>query len=50
METREIDLVFAYAGSKFYVESIEVEGNTKSKSKVIMGSYLRPGDVFDLTR
>ena len=52
METREIDLVFRVReSSKFYVESIEVEGNTKSKSKVIMRELaLRPGDVFDLTK
>ncbi|MGC6455594.1 MAG: outer membrane protein assembly factor BamA [Coraliomargaritaceae bacterium] len=52
LETREIDLVFRVReSSKFYVESIEVEGNTKSKSKVIMRELaLRPGDVFDMTK
>ncbi len=52
METRRIDLVFrVWESGKFYVESIQVEGNTKSKSKVIVRELaLRPGDVFDLTK
>lgn len=52
METREIDVVFRVRESeKFYVESIKIEGNTKTKSKVIIRELaLRPGDVFDMTR
>lgn len=52
METREIDLVFRVRESeKFYVESIRVEGNTKTKARVIVRELaLRPGDVFDLNR
>lgn len=52
METRGIDVVFRVRESeKFYVESIKVEGNTKTKTKVIIRELaLRPGDVFDLTK
>lgn len=52
MDTREIDIVFRVRESeKFYVESIKVEGNTKTKTKVIIRELaLRPGDVFDLTK
>lgn len=52
MDTRRIDVVFRVRESeKFYVESIKVEGNTKTKSKVIIRELaLRPGDVFDMTR
>lgn len=52
METRRIDVVFRVRESeKFYVESIKVEGNTKTKTRVILRELaLRPGDVFDLTR
>jgi outer membrane protein insertion porin family len=52
METRQIDVVFRVRESeKFYVESINVEGNTKSKSRVIIRELaLSPGDVFDLRR
>ena len=52
METRQIDVVFRVRESeKFYVESINVEGNTKSKSRVIIRELaLNPGDVFDLRR
>ncbi len=52
METRRIDVVFSVRESeKFYVESINVEGNTKTKSRVIIRELaLRPGDVFDMTR
>ena len=36
---------------KFYVESIKVEGNTITKTRVIIRELaLRPGDVFDLKR
>ena len=52
MDTREIDVIFRVRESeKFYVESIKIEGNTKTKSKVIIRELaLRPGDVFDMTR
>ena len=52
MQTRAIDLVFRVRESeKFYVESIKVEGNTITKTRVIIRELaLRPGDVFDLKR
>lgn len=52
METRKIDVVFRIRESeKFYVESIRLEGNTKSKSRVIIRELaLSPGDVFDRKR
>ena len=52
METRQIDVVFRVRESeKFYVESIKVEGNTKSKARVLIRELaLSPGDVFDRTR
>lgn len=52
METRQIDLIYRVRESeKFYVESIKVEGNTKTKARVIIRELaLRPGDVFDLDR
>lgn len=52
MHTRAIDLVFRVRESeKFYVESIKVEGNTTTKTRVIIRELaLRPGDVFDLKR
>ena len=52
METRRIDIIFRVRESeKFYVESIKVEGNTKSKARVIIRELaLAPGDVFDRKR
>ena len=52
METRQIDVVFRVRESeKFYVESIKVEGNTKSKARVLIRELaLSPGDVFDRKR
>ena len=52
METRAIDIVFRIIESeKFYVESINVEGNTITKTRVIVRELaLRPGDIFDLRR
>ncbi len=52
MDTRAIDVVFRVRESeKFYVESIKVEGNTITKTRVIIRELaLRPGDVFDLKR
>ena len=52
MNTRAIDIVFSLRESeKFYVESINVEGNTITKTRVIVRELaLKPGDVFDLKR
>ena len=52
MNTRAIDIVFSIRESeKYYVESINVEGNTITKTRVIVRELaLRPGDVFDLRR
>lgn len=52
MDTRAIDVVFRVRESeKFYVESIKVEGNTITKTRVIIRELaLRPGDVFDMKR
>jgi outer membrane protein insertion porin family len=52
METRQIDVIFRVRESeKFYVESINLEGNTKSKARVIIRELaLSPGDVFDRKR
>jgi outer membrane protein insertion porin family len=52
MENRQIDVVFRVRESeRFYLESIRVEGNTKSKAAVIIRELaLRPGDVFDRKR
>lgn len=52
MENRRIDVVFRVRESeKFYLESIRIDGNTKSKAQVLIRELaLRPGDVFDLKR
>ena len=52
MQTGRIDVLFRVRESeKFYLESIRVEGNTKTKAQVIIRELaLRPGDVFDRTR
>lgn len=52
LEDRSIDLNFIVVESeKFYLESIRIQGNTKTKSNVIIRELaLRPGDVFDLVR
>ena len=52
MGTRRIDIIFRVRESeKFYVESIKLEGNTKSKARVIIRELaLAPGDVFDRKR
>ena len=52
LDTRAIDIIFNIRESeKFYVESINVEGNTITKTRVIVRELaLRPGDVFDLRR
>lgn len=50
--TGRIDVIFTVDESeKFYLESINVEGNTKTKAQVIIRELaLRPGDVFDRKR
>jgi outer membrane protein insertion porin family len=50
--TGNIDIEYQVEESeKFYVESIKIEGNTKTKSTVILRELLLgPGDVFDLVR
>lgn len=52
MENRRIDVVFRVRESeRFYLESIRVEGNTKTKAAVIVRELaLQPGDVFDRQR
>ncbi len=52
LDTGDIDLTFVVTESdKFYVESITITGNTKTKSNVIVRELaLAPGDVFDLVR
>ncbi|MDE3083716.1 MAG: outer membrane protein assembly factor BamA [Verrucomicrobiota bacterium] len=50
--TGNIDIEYQIdEGDKFYVESIQIEGNTKTKSVVILRELaLGPGDVFDMVR
>ena len=52
LETGAIDLEYQYTeGDKFFVESIRLEGNTKSKSVVILRELaLGPGEVFNTVR
>lgn len=52
LETGNIDLSFVISESeKFFVESITLQGNTKTKSNVIVRELaLAPGDTFDLVR
>lgn len=52
LQTGNIDVEYAITESeKFQVESITIEGNTKSKSIVILRELvLGPGDVFDSVR
>lgn len=52
LETGNIDLIYRIRESEqFYLESINIEGNLKTKSKVILRELaLAPGDVFDLVR
>ena len=47
-----IDLEYQYTeGDKFYVESIRLEGNTKTKSVVILRELaMGPGEVFNTVR
>jgi outer membrane protein insertion porin family len=50
--TGNIDIEYHIEESeKFYVESVKVEGNTKTKSLVVIRELvLSPGDVFDMVR
>lgn len=52
LENRQIDVIFKIKESeKYYLESIAIEGNTKTKQKVIIRELaLKPGDVFDYRR
>jgi outer membrane protein insertion porin family len=52
LTTGAIDVEYRIRESeKFYVESIRIEGNTKSKSTVIVRElFLGPGEVFDSVR
>jgi outer membrane protein insertion porin family len=49
LDTGAIDVEYNYTeGDKFYVESIRIEGNTKTKSIVILRELaLGPGEVFN---
>lgn len=51
-ETGTIDLTFnVREGDVFFVESISIQGNIKTKSEVILRELaLAPGDTFDLIR
>jgi outer membrane protein insertion porin family len=50
--TGNIDIEYRIEESeKFYVESVRIEGNTKTKSLVVIRELvLSPGDVFDMVR
>ena len=52
LETGAIDVEYQYTeGEKFFVESIRIEGNTKTKSVVILRELaLGPGEVFNTVR
>ena len=52
LENRQIDVIFKIKESeKYYLESISIEGNTKTQQKVIIRELaLKPGDVFDYKR
>ncbi len=52
LETGRIDVVYHIRESgQFHVESIVIEGNLKTKSKVILRELaLAPGDTFDMVR
>lgn len=52
VETGRIRVVFRiHESEKFYVESINLEGNTTTRSRVIVRELaLSPGDVFDRNR
>ena len=52
LDTGRIDMEIEIIESgKFYLESINIQGNTKTKSEVIIRNLaLAPGDIFDLRR
>ncbi|MAV39515.1 MAG: outer membrane protein assembly factor BamA [Puniceicoccaceae bacterium] len=52
LNNRQIDVVFKVKESqKYYLESVTIDGNTKSKQRVIIRELaLKPGDVFDYKR
>ena len=52
MDNRLIDVILKVRESeKYYLESIFIEGNTKTQQKVIIRELaLKPGDVFDYKR
>ncbi|TAG29149.1 MAG: outer membrane protein assembly factor BamA, partial [Verrucomicrobia bacterium] len=52
LQTGAIDLEYQYTeGEKFHVESIRLEGNTKTKSVVILRELaIGPGEVFNTVR
>lgn len=52
LQTGDIDVEYAVTESeKFQVESVNIEGNTKTKSIVILRELvLGPGDIFDSVR
>lgn len=52
LATGNIDIEYTIKESdKFYVESVKIEGNTKSKSTVILRELaIGPGEVFDIVR
>jgi outer membrane protein insertion porin family len=52
LETGNIDMEYAVTeGDQFHVESVKIDGNTKTKSLVILRELnLGPGDVFDSVR
>jgi len=52
LETGNIDVEYALTeGDQFHVESVKIDGNTKTKSLVILRELnLGPGDVFDSVR
>ena len=52
VKTGDIDIVIEVIESKmFYLESINIQGNSKTKSEVIIRELaLEPGEVFDLHR
>ncbi len=52
LETGDIDVIIDITESdKYYLESISIQGNTKTKSEVIIRELaLAPGEVFDLVR
>ena len=52
LENRQIDVnLIINESEKYYLESIRIEGNTKTQQKVIIRELaLKPGDVFDYKR